>query len=253
MTHWERDTEALGPMRAFGPKYLEQFPLDQLFCRTGRWGWHCMDGGLFFSPGIHSMGTGHRLRPRQRQQIISDHALDHISWHEDCGYFGRHRRANGSGTGCQSEIDRHYHRWVCDEASHHQSRVVKARLRRPHRFHPEQIVYVDATGLFNPTQFYRTVGITQGLQLLPPGFIISQSALGDYGWYEVEQAISIACSDCGHGERFETKYPFVMVGIAHPDSSRPTSGRRVMEANLCRIAAQFHGLPLQYHVWVPPL
>jgi hypothetical protein len=77
-------------------------------------------------------------------------------------------------------------------------------LRRPAAFHHARVVYVDATGRFNPAR----------LPALPPGFVVSRRYMTPkQAVEEVRLAMSIAFGEHGFGDRFSSRGPLLIIPI----------------------------------------
>lgn len=77
-------------------------------------------------------------------------------------------------------------------------------LKRPNEFHNARMIYIDGTGLFNPSK----------CKELPPGFVVSKKYMTpNQALSEVKLATDIALGHHGFGDKFSQKEPLIIVYI----------------------------------------
>lgn len=216
---------------------------EEVFQRTTNWGGHCGDDGLFWTAaGVRSLGTFGAYDRGFFRQISRSHQLNHASRHRLCRF---HEAANpGQG-------DEAYSAHLINVMKQHQQSLCEAPLQRPDDHHPAEVLYLDGTGVFNPAAFRQKVGRELAPQYLPPGFVLTQAALGsDNTLTETQQVLEIAHGDHGYaGDE-----PFIVVGLAHPNRAHATSSPRHMEELLagCQGLARKRGHELLTQLFVAP-
>jgi hypothetical protein len=246
---WEKGLGEYQAVREDG-LVLEPWVAEALFSSQPGWGAHCPDDGLFWETGWHRLGTFRRggtefLRPtrpfRSGPRVLP--VVTRFSWHRDCAEW-----AGVAGPLADAAYQQH----LAAVASLHRQEVYEAKLQRPQGFHPGQVLYLDGSGLMNPAALRAAVGREAISAILPQGFVLTAFTGSKGVWQEAHDLVTkVAFGPHGHGMRYERKYPFVLVGIAHPDDESPASRSR-LEAGLQRLVGRLGDLPVRHHLYTAP-
>jgi hypothetical protein len=180
--------------------------------------------------GIHLAGSGILIQD-QAEEILRSAGATGIWSHAECGAA----RMAGQELRCEESLPAGRHGAVpslrglfdVDSIAKEWAMAIADRLRVPYKghipqellkgpaaFHIARVIYVDDTGVFDPSKHHG----------FPPGFVISRKYLPpEYARKEVEIAISIAFGAHGFKDLLTSENPLQIVLIADPSEKNAQS------------------------------
>ncbi len=165
----------------------------------------CMDEGTPMG-NMRSAGSGILTEGEERTAFVGAlkaAGVKEVTSHAGCGAAALYRKRHG------------LEKMSVDDVAIEQAKRMAAELgvpykghitdlQRPAEFHHARVVYVDATGRFNPAR----------LKELPPGFVVSRRYMTPaQALEEVRIAMSIAFGDHGFGNKFSSREPLLIMPI----------------------------------------
>lgn len=165
----------------------------------------CIDEGTPFGD-MRSAGSGILMEGGDREKFIEElkrAGVKEVTSHAGCGAAALYREKMGLTGKSVDEVAQEGARKIAEELGvPYKGHLTE--LARPKDFHNARVVYVDGTGLFNPS----------AVEGLPAGFVISRKFMtSEQARAEVGVAMSIAFGDHGFGKKFSDKDPLVVVTI----------------------------------------
>jgi hypothetical protein len=164
----------------------------------------CMDEGTPLGD-MRSAGSGILTEGDERSaffQSLKKAGIDRVKSHTGCGAAALYREQHRITDQTVDEVAIEQAKQIAAELGVEYGGHI-TELKRP-EFHNARVVYLDATGRFNPSK----------VKDLPPGFVVSRRYMKkEQAFFEVKLASQIAFGDHGFGKKFDPEHPLIVVVI----------------------------------------
>lgn len=209
---WQQEQQLVSRICELGAQAVaDKIPhLYQAFERVPKPTLVCGDDRVIGVAGnVTMLGEGIFADFDQVADLILDHGIQEICWHDDCGAWNIYSTLCGHHRPEINDNHANYCRALAEVTGIEFSHVgIDAMLGEP-GFHPAVAIYLNGETFFN---FSKIRG------LLPTGFVLSFGFAGvENGLFELETALDIAFDHHhGFGERFTATLPLLIVPIGNP-------------------------------------
>ena len=222
----EKDIQAI--LEKGAESFMFEIPNLEVAFEGGEQTLCCMDEGTPIGD-MRSAGSGILTEGEQRTAFVKAlkaAGVKEVTSHAGCGAAALYRKRHGLDEMSVDEVAMDQAKRMAAELGvPYKGHIMD--LQRPAEFHHARIVYVDATGRFNPAR----------LKELPPGFVVSRRYMTpEQALEEVRIAMSIAFGDHGFGDKFFPREPLLIVPIA--DATEPDFDMDVLLRELAQVSDQ---------------
>ena len=211
--YWRGQKALFEKIHSYGIKeYAENLGIEKAFASQNGVV-TCMDEGTP-QGDFRLAGSGILLGEEDARRLLEPYVekgiVKEITSHDECGAAKIYAVQNGFDPSEGDKLGKEFSRTIADKLGVNYRHIPIEEMARPSGFHIARVVYVDGTGMFNPSR----------IEQLPIGFVVSRRFLQkDYALQEVETAIKIALGDHGFGERLTKDSPFFVVPIGDPKNT----------------------------------
>ena len=192
----------------------------------------CIDEGVP-EGDMRAAGSGILMEGEARAEFIKKlkaAGVKEVTSHAGCGAAGLFREKMGITDKTADEVAIEGAKKIAEELGVPYAGHI-TELQRPKEFHDARVVYVDATGSFNPAN----------VKELPKGFVISQKYMApEQAISEAALAAAIAFGHHGFEKKFTEKSPLMMVWIGEQSAEDQEALAKALE-----------GKPVKFDRWQP--
>jgi len=168
----------------------------------------CIDEGTPVG-NMRSAGSGILTAGDEREAFFAIHkaaGIEAVTSHTGCGAAALYRELQNITDKTVDEVAIEHAKFVAETLGVRYAGHVED-LKRPSEFHNARVVYVDGTGVFNPSC----------VEELPQGFVVSRRYMRqEQTLSEVRLACKIAFGHHGFAERFSSESPLLIITIGDP-------------------------------------